>query len=41
MRPPQFRAIGAPANLPAFAAAFSCKAGEPLARSEAERVVIW
>jgi putative endopeptidase len=39
--PPQFRCVGAPSNLPAFAAAFSCTSGQPLARSEAERVVIW
>ena len=39
--PPQFRCAGAPSNLPAFAAAFSCTPGQPLARSEAERVVIW
>ena len=39
--PGQFRAIGAPSNLTAFAAAFSCEAGEPMARSEDERVVIW
>jgi putative endopeptidase len=39
--PPQFRAIGAPSNLPAFSAAFSCKPGVPMARSGEERVVIW
>ncbi|HSX63318.1 MAG TPA: M13-type metalloendopeptidase, partial [Pseudoxanthomonas sp.] len=39
--PAQFRAIGAPSNLPAFAAAFSCKAGEPMVRSDKDRVVIW
>ena len=39
--PPQFRCAGAPSNLPAFAAAFSCTPGQPLARTEAERVVIW
>jgi putative endopeptidase len=39
--PPQFRAIGAPSNLPAFAAAFGCKEGAPMARSGEGRVVIW
>jgi putative endopeptidase len=39
--PPQFRAIGAPANLPAFAHAFSCKPGEPMVRTGAQQVVIW
>jgi putative endopeptidase len=39
--PANFRAIGAPSNLPAFAAAFGCKDGDPMVRSEADRVVIW
>ena len=39
--PPQFRAIGPPSNLPAFAAAFSCKPGTPMARHQADRVAIW
>lgn len=39
--PANFRAIGAPSNLPAFAAAFSCKPGQPMARTEQDRVVIW
>ena len=39
--PSDFRAIGAPSNLPAFAAAFSCKAGQPMVRGAAEQVVIW
>jgi putative endopeptidase len=39
--PDQIRAIGAPSNLPAFAAAFGCKAGDPMARSGAQQVVIW
>ena len=39
--PRQFRAIGAPANLPAFAAAFSCKAGDVMVRSDDTKVVIW
>ena len=39
--PDKFRAIGAPANLPAFAAAFSCKAGDKMMRSGDQQVVIW
>jgi putative endopeptidase len=39
--PANFRAIGAPSNLPAFAAAFSCKAGDPMVRSGDQQVVIW
>ncbi|WP_394697245.1 M13 family metallopeptidase [Pseudoxanthomonas japonensis] len=39
--PAQFRAIGAPSNLPTFAAAFSCKAGDPMVRSGDQQVVIW
>ena len=35
----RFRAIGAPTNIPEFAAAFSCKAGDPMVR--AERCLIW
>ena len=37
----EFRAIGAPSNLPAFAAAFSCKPGDPMVRSGEQQVVIW
>ena len=37
----EFRAIGAPSNLPAFAAAFGCKAGDPMVRSGEQQVVIW
>ena len=37
----QFRATGAPSNLPAFAAAFSCKAGDAMVRSGDQQVVIW
>ena len=36
-----FRAIAAPSNLPAFAAAFECKAGDPMVRSGDRQVVIW
>ncbi|MGA9342456.1 MAG: M13 family metallopeptidase [Rhodanobacteraceae bacterium] len=39
--PAMFRAIGAPSNMPAFAAAFQCKAGDPMVRSESTRVKIW
>ncbi|SFR82017.1 endothelin-converting enzyme Metallo peptidase. MEROPS family M13 [Stenotrophomonas maltophilia] len=39
--PAQFRAMGAPSNLPTFAAAFQCKAGAPMARSGEQQVVIW
>lgn len=37
----EFRAIGAPSNLPAFAAAFNCKAGDPMVRDGDHQVVIW
>ena len=39
--PANFRAIGAPSNLPAFAAAFSCKTGTPMVREGDQQVVIW
>jgi len=39
--PANFRAIGAPSNIPAFAAAFSCKAGDPMVRSGDKQIVIW
>ncbi len=39
--PAKFRAIGAPSNMPEFAQAFSCKAGDPMVRGDAERVRIW
>ncbi|MEO8367051.1 MAG: M13-type metalloendopeptidase [Pseudoxanthomonas sp.] len=39
--PAKFRAIGAPSNMPAFAAAFQCKAGDPMVRSAESKVVIW
>ena len=35
----RFRAIGAPSNIPEFAAAFGCKAGDPMVR--ADRCLIW
>ncbi len=39
--PANFRAIGAPSNHPAFAAAFSCKAGDPMVRDGENRIAIW
>ncbi|MGN6512840.1 MAG: M13 family metallopeptidase [Lysobacteraceae bacterium] len=39
--PAEFRAIGAPSNLTAFAEAFHCKAGDPMVRADDTRVVIW
>ena len=38
---PRFRANGALQNLPEFAAAFDCQAGDPMARPAAERCRIW
>ncbi len=39
--PANFRAIGAPSNHPAFAAAFSCKAGDAMVRDGDKRIQIW
>lgn len=39
--PAQYRAIGAPSNMPAFAAAFSCKAGDAMVRDGKKQVKIW
>jgi putative endopeptidase len=39
--PGQFRAIGAPSNMPAFAEAFGCDDSDPMVRSGDDRVVIW
>ncbi len=39
--PANFRAIGAPSNLPAFAAAFECEAGDAMVRSGDDQIVIW
>jgi len=39
--PANFRAMGAPSNLPAFAAAFSCKPGQPMVRDGDKQIVIW
>jgi predicted metalloendopeptidase len=37
----RFRAIAAPSNMPAFAQAFGCKEGDPMARPAAMRCQIW
>ncbi|MBL8300580.1 MAG: M13 family metallopeptidase [Rhodanobacteraceae bacterium] len=39
--PARFRAIGAPSNMPAFAAAFGCKAGDAMVRGGDTQVKIW
>jgi putative endopeptidase len=39
--PPEFRTIGPLSNIPAFAQAFGCKAGDPMVRPETERAQIW
>jgi putative endopeptidase len=39
--PGRVRANGTPTNVPAFAAAFGCKAGDPMVNTDARRVVIW
>ena len=39
--PAKFRAIGAPSNMPAFASAFQCEAGDAMVRADDKRVVIW
>ena len=39
--PDQFRAIGAPSNMPAFAAAFQCKPGDKMVRSGDKQIQIW
>jgi len=39
--PGQFRAIAAPSNMPAFAGAFSCKAGDTMVRASETQVKIW
>ena len=39
--PANFRAIGSPSNHPAFATAFSCKAGDAMVRDGDKRIVIW
>jgi putative endopeptidase len=39
--PDSTRAMGAPANLAAFATAFGCKEGDPMVNAGAKRVEIW
>jgi putative endopeptidase len=39
--PAQFRADGAPSNMPAFTAAFACRPGDSMVRSGERRVSIW
>jgi len=39
--PANFRAIGAPSNLPTFAKAFGCEAGDAMVRSGDEQIHIW
>lgn len=39
--PANFRAVGSPSNHPAFAAAFQCKAGDPMVRDGDKRISIW
>ena len=39
--PAQYRAIGSASNMPAFAKAFECKAGDAMVRGEDKRVKIW
>lgn len=39
--PAQFRAMGAPSNMPAFAQAFQCKAGDKMVRPADKQVNIW
>jgi len=39
--PNEFRVNGPLSNMPEFARAFGCKAGDPMVRGDAERVSIW
>jgi putative endopeptidase len=39
--PAKFRAIGPVSNMPAFAAAFECREGDPMVRTGGQRVEIW
>jgi endothelin-converting enzyme/putative endopeptidase len=37
----KYRVLGPTSNFPPFAAAFSCKAGDAMTRSDADRCVVW
>jgi len=37
----KYRVIGPLSNFPAFSSAFSCKVGDPMTRSDADRCVVW
>jgi putative endopeptidase len=39
--PSEYRTIGPLSNIPAFARAFNCKAGDPMVRPESQRAQIW
>jgi putative endopeptidase len=39
--PGRVRANGTPTNVAAYAAAFGCKAGDPMVHADGKRVVIW
>ena len=39
--PGRWRSNGPLANLPSFGAAFQCKPGQPMQRTEAEQIRIW
>ena len=39
--PAQYRAIGAPSNMPEFASAFQCKSGDAMVRDGEKEVKIW
>jgi putative endopeptidase len=39
--PGRWRTNGPLANLPSFAATFTCKAGQPMVRSDAEQIHVW
>jgi putative endopeptidase len=39
--PAKFRAVAAPSNMAAFAAAFGCKAGDRMVRSGEDQVILW
>jgi predicted metalloendopeptidase len=39
--PGHFRVLGPLSNMPEFANAFQCKAGDPMVRPPAERCSLW